>query len=65
VVNSLNNDGVSFGQPPYYVMALEVGGIPTVDPVGEDRTSLNWVVRHAAGEPTFFLMRFCPCVHFL
>jgi hypothetical protein len=49
VVTSLNNDGVTFGVPPYYMMAMELGGTPTIDYVGTDRTALSWVVNHAAG----------------
>jgi hypothetical protein len=49
VVSSFHNDDVTFGTPPYYMMAMEVGGIPTTDFVGADRSALNWVVNHAAG----------------
>ena len=52
-VISLNNDSVSFGVPPYYLMALEVDGTPTTTPVGQNRTNLSWVVRHRAGMSSF------------
>jgi hypothetical protein len=50
VVSSLNNDDETFGTPPYYMMALEIDGVPTTDVVGEDPTMLSWVVNHAAGK---------------
>jgi len=47
-INILALNG-SFGTPPYYMMAMEVGGIPTTTLVGENRSAVSWVVTHAAG----------------
>jgi hypothetical protein len=55
MITSLNNDGVSFGAPPYYLRAMEVNGIPTTSFVGGDRTALSWVVPHAAGDRSRFM----------
>lgn len=41
------------GTPPYYLMAFEVGGIPTTNFAGTDPNSLNWQVNHQAGEPCY------------
>lgn len=49
VVKSYNNDGVTFGVPPYYFRAFAVGGIPTITLAGSDVNALNWVVDQAVG----------------
>ena len=39
----------SFGVPPYYLMAWKANGVPTVSPIGSDRSSLSWQVNQASG----------------
>ena len=48
IVEPLTN-ATSTGVPPYYLIAFEVGGIPTTTMIGNDPQNLSWTAIHKAG----------------
>lgn len=39
----------TIGVAPYYLIAFELGGIPTTTPLGSDPTNMTWTANHKAG----------------
>lgn len=48
-VESITNDPSALGVAPYYLIAFEVGGIPTTTMVGSDPHNLSWTANHKQG----------------
>ena len=42
-------NGSFYGSAPYYMIALEAGGIPTTTEIGSDPSNLLWTVDHKQG----------------
>lgn len=42
-------NGTSFGVPPYFLIALELGGVPTMTNIGTDPSKLSWKADHKQG----------------
>lgn len=51
VVESKSSNASALGVPPYYMLAFELGGVPTTTMVGSDPSKLSWQVRHKRGKP--------------
>ena len=45
---NVSNPG-AIGIPPYYMLAFELGGVPTTSMIGADLNNLQWQVNHARG----------------
>ncbi|TCD71080.1 hypothetical protein EIP91_000172 [Steccherinum ochraceum] len=57
VVSSIfANDSTKLGTPPYYLLAFELGGVPTTTMVGTDPTKLSWQANHARGSSLMLTM---------
>ncbi|KAJ3480187.1 hypothetical protein NLI96_g8529 [Meripilus lineatus] len=56
VVSSISTDPNALGVPPYYMLALEQGGVPTTQNVGNNPGNLSWVVDHVAGSSLMLTM---------
>ena len=54
VIESVTDDPSALGVPPYYLMAFELGGVPTTTVVPS--TNLSWQVTHKAGELRFLFI---------
>ena len=47
---SIIADDGGVGTPPYYMIAMVPGGIPTTTFIGNDGASLSWPVNQPVGE---------------
>lgn len=48
-VAALPNGGNFLGVPPYFLIAFEIGGSPTMANIGSDPSQLSWTVDHQRG----------------
>lgn len=44
-----SNDPSALGVGPYYMLAFEIGGIPTTSMIGNDPADLWWQANHKQG----------------
>ncbi|KZT01644.1 uncharacterized protein LAESUDRAFT_752523 [Laetiporus sulphureus 93-53] len=56
VVESLSSNSSELGVPPYYLIAFELGGVPTTRMVGPDASKLYWQVGHREGSMLMLTM---------
>lgn len=51
-----NSSFTTTGVPPWYLIAFELGGVPTTTMVGSDPNNLSWQVTHARGATLMLTM---------
>lgn len=49
-IESRTSNPSDLGVPPYSMYTFEPGGVPHIQRIGSDPTSLSWTVDHLPGE---------------